>query len=265
MSEREDFITKASILSKNEVMKFAGDVQRIISSENSNVKPKEIVEKIYKEEQTKEDHKDKEKEQNIEMIEKSISSVSNNIGNLKKEMDSYNRKINNMNKDTFGNKKAKAIEDFLNINTRYFNLIVKIGNNLVIKLFQTTIKRYDELSNKPNFKYLMTKINDLVRAFESLGSRTIGTLDFSNTKKLIDMRDTIKDKIEVIDNRIIKDIVYKWEIIRKLMFWFNKQPPLTLPNGNHLDTLKECYEALNTTKEYIDDLDIDKFIDDIVK
>ena len=54
MSEREDFITKASILSKNEVMKFAGDVQRIISSENSNVKPKEIVEKIYKEEEVDE-------------------------------------------------------------------------------------------------------------------------------------------------------------------------------------------------------------------
>ena len=265
MSEREDFITKASILSKNEVMKFAGDVQRIISSENSNVKPKEIVEKIYKEEQAKEDHKDKEKEQNIEMIEKSISSVSKNIGNLKKEMDSYNRKINNMNKDTFGNKKAKAIEDFLNINTRYFNLIVKIGNNLVIKLFQTTINRYDELSDKPNFKELMRKIKGLVSAFESLGSRTIGTLDFSKTKEWINTQETVKDKIEATEWKIIKDIVRKWQIISNLMSWFFNKQSLTLPNGNHLDTLKECYEALNTAKEYIDDVDIDKFIDDIVK
>ena len=263
--EREDFITKASMLSQNKVIQFAGDVQRIISSENSNIKPKEIVEKIYKEEeQAKEDPKAKEKEQNIEMIEKSISSVSKHIGNLKKEMDSYNRKINNMNKDTFGNKKAKAIEDFLNINTRYFNLIVKIGNNLVIKLFQTTINRYDELSNKPNFKELMRRINDLVRVFESIGSRTIGTLDFSDTKDWINEQYTIKDKIKVIDKTIIKDIVHKWQSISSLMSWFNKRS-LTLPNGNHLDTLKECYEALNTAKEYIDDVDIDKFIDDIVK
>ena len=78
--EREDFITKASMLSKNKAIQFAGDVQRIISSENSNIKPKEIVEKIYKEEeQTKEDPKAKEKEQNIEITIPIVTKAINVI------------------------------------------------------------------------------------------------------------------------------------------------------------------------------------------